>query len=37
MVRLQSMMSQRQTIMQITTGMLRAINDSTSTIIKNIK
>ena len=37
MITLQSLIGQRQTIIQMTTGMLRAINGSTSSIIKNIK
>ena len=37
MIALQSLMGQRQTIIQMTTGMLSAINGSTSSIIKNIK
>jgi hypothetical protein len=37
MIELQSMMSKWQTIAQMTTNMLRAINDTTSTIIKNIR
>ena len=37
MVRLQSLIAQRQTIVQATSNMVRAMNGSTSSIIKNIK
>ena len=37
MIMLQSMISQRQTMIQLTTNMLRAMNDTTSTVIKNIR
>ena len=36
MIGLQSMLSQRQTFIQLTTHMLRAMNDSTRTIAGNI-
>ena len=36
MIRLQSMMAQRHMAVQLTTTMLRAMNDTTSTIIRNI-
>lgn len=37
MIRLQSMMSQRQMVLQMTSNMLRAMNDTTGAIIKNIR
>ena len=37
MIKLQSMMSQRQLVIQLSTNMLRAINDSTKGIIGNIR
>lgn len=37
MISLQSMMSQRQLVIQLSTNMLRAINDSTKGIIGNIR
>ncbi|MBR1151067.1 hypothetical protein [Bradyrhizobium sp. JYMT SZCCT0428] len=36
MIRLQSLISQRQMAIQLTTNMLRAMNDSTRTIAGNI-
>ncbi|MBR1267159.1 hypothetical protein JQ629_06510 [Bradyrhizobium sp. AUGA SZCCT0222] len=36
MISLQSMMTQRHMAVQLTTTMLRAMNDTTSTIIRNI-
>jgi hypothetical protein len=36
MVQLQSLVSQRATALQLTTGMMRSINDSTKTVAGNI-
>jgi hypothetical protein len=37
MITLQNMVSQRQTMIQLTTNLLRAVSDTTSAIIQNIK
>jgi hypothetical protein len=37
MITLQNMMSQRHTMVQLTTNLLRAMSDTTSAIIQNIK
>jgi hypothetical protein len=37
MITLQNMMSRRHTMIQLTTNLLRAMSDTTSAIIQNIK
>ena len=36
MISLQSLVSQRQTALQLTSGMMQAMNDTTNTVLQNI-